>query len=320
MAAAGMLVLSGICRGDELRLVQTIPLPNVDGRLDHFACDVAGKRLFVCALGNNSVEVIDLQTGERVHSISGLGAPQGVAYAAVANRLYVANDRAGVVQSFDGTSFRPVGQVDLKDDADNVRYDQAAGRIYVGYGEGGIAIIDSSSGARVGRITLAAHPEAFVLEPQGARIFVNVPNARHVAVIDRTQAKVIATWGTGSASANFPIALDPSGHTVFVGCRSPAALAVLDTNSGKVVATIPISGDVDDFFYDEKRHRVYAICGEGSIDVIDQVDHDTYKMREKTRTAPGARTGLFVPELSSLFVGVPHRGSQPAEVRRYDIR
>lgn len=320
MAAAGMLVLSGICRGDELHLAQTLPLPNVDGRLDHFACDVAGKRLFVCALGNNSVEVIDLEKGERVHSISGLGAPQGVAYAAVANRLYVANDRAGVVQPFDGTWFRPVGQVDLKDDADNVRYDQAAGRIYVGYGEGGIAIIDSSSGESVGRITLAAHPEAFVLEPQGARIFVNVPNARHVAVIDRTQAKVIATWGTGSASANFPIALDPSSHRLFVGCRSPAALAVLDTNSGKVVATIPISRDVDDVFYDEKRHRLYAICGEGSIDVIEHADHDTYKMREKIRTAPGARTGLFVPELSSLFVGVPHRGSQPAEVRRYDIR
>src|SRR5215467_42326 len=75
-----------------LTLVQTILLPGVEGRIDHFAFDSAGQRLFVCALGNNSLEVIDLRKGERVHSITGLGAPQGVGYAQEANRLLVAND------------------------------------------------------------------------------------------------------------------------------------------------------------------------------------------------------------------------------------
>ena len=115
------------------------------------------------------------------------------------------------------------------------------------------------------------------------------------------------------------MALDEPGHRLFVGCRSPAALVVLNTDSGEVVATVPISGDVDDVFYDGKRHRLYAISGAGSIDVIEQANRDTYEMREKIRTAPGARTGLFAAELSSLFVAVPHRGSQPAEIRRYEI-
>lgn len=319
-AAAGVLAFSSVCRGDELRLAQTIPLPKVEGRLDHFSADLAGKRLFLCALGNNSVEVIDLEKAARVHSISGLGAPQGVAYAADPNRLYVANDKAGLCNIFDGRSFEPRGQIDLNDDADNVRYDPSARRVYVGYGGGGLAIIDSRSGESVGKVKLSAHPEAFVLEQEGARIFVNVPNARHVAVVDRAQEKVIATWGIDSASANFPIALDEPGHRLFVGCRSPGSIVVLDTESGNVVATMPISGDVDDVFYDEKRHRLYAICGEGTVDVIHRTDADTYKMGEKIRTAPGARTGLFVAELSALFVALPHRGSQPAEVRRYDIR
>lgn len=305
--------------GAVVPLVQTIPLPGVEGRIDHFSVDLAGKRLFLCALGNNSVEVIDLQKGERVHSIVGLGAPQGVAYAADDDRLYVANDKAGLCNIFDGKSYELAGLIDLKDDADNVRYDEGAKRLYVGYGTGGLATIDGTTGNSVGSVELCAHPEAFVLEKEGVRIFVNVPTARHVAVVDRAKGKVLATWGTGDASANFPMALDEPGHRLFVGCRSPATLVVLDTDSGKVAATVPISGDVDDVFYDGKRRRLYAITGQGSIDVIEQTDRDTYKMREKIRTAPGARTGLYVSELSSLFVAVPHRGSQPAEVRRYEI-
>ncbi len=307
-------------RCDPLRLAQTLPLPGVEGRIDHLAIDVKGKRLFVCALGNNSLEVIDLQKGERIHAITGLGNPQGVAYVNEASQLYVANENGGRCNIYDGKSFAPLAVVEFKDDADNVRYDPSARRVFVGYGEGGIGVIDTRSGRSVGAIKLAKHPEAFVLEEKGPRMFVNVPSTHEVVVIDRAQAKVIAAWKTAGASANFPMALDESNHRLFLGCRLPATILVLNTDSGSAVATLPISGDPDDLFYDEKNHRLYAICGAGIINVIDQLGRDSYQMAATIKTASGARTGLFVAELSSLFVAVPHRGAQTAEIRRYTVQ
>ena len=302
-----------------LLLRQTIPLPGVEGRVDHLDVDISGKRLFVCALGNNTVEVVDLSKGERVHTISGLGAPQGVAFVPELNRLLVANDKGGVCNIYDADSFQLIGKVDFADDADNVRYDSASKRIYVGFGGGGIGIINAVDGKQVGSIKLAAHPEAFELEKQGHRIFVNVPNARHVAVVDRDKGEVIATWKTDGAFGNFPMALDEANHRLFVGCRLPSKLVVLDTASGKTVTSVGISGDPDDLSYDRKRHRVYVICGAGKIDIIDQTDANTYKALAKINTADGARSGLFMPERDALFVAVPHRGSQQAEIRRYQI-
>ncbi len=310
-----------VARAEEgtFHLKQTIALPGVEGRIDHFDFDAAGERLFVCALGNNSVEVLDLRKGERIHSITGLGSPQGIVYIPEFNRLFVANDKDGIFKIYDAKSFQPVGELNFKDDADNVRYNDVTKKIYVGFGSGGIGVVNPADGKQVASIKLAAHPEAFELEKQGKRIFVNVPTARQIAVVDRDKGEVIATWRTDLAFGNFPIALDETNHRLFVGCRLPSKLVVLDTESGKVIAKIDISGDSDDLFYDSKRHRIYAICGAGKIDIIEQADANTYKALAKIDTADGARTGLFVPERDSLFVAVPHRGSQQAEIRRYQI-
>jgi DNA-binding beta-propeller fold protein YncE len=302
-----------------LKLKQTIPLPGVVGRIDHFASDRSGQRLFVCALGNNSLEVIDLRKGKLAHTITSLGAPQGVGYVPEANRLFVANDKGGICKIYDGESFQPVGELNFEDDADNVRYDETRKKIYVGFGSGGIAVLNAPDGKQVGSIKLSAHPEAFQLEKTGSRIFVNVPNSRHVAVIDRDKGEVVARWKTDLAFANFPMALDEANHRLFVGCRLPPKLVVLNTGSGDVVAKVDISGDTDDVFYDSKRHRIYVICGAGKIDVIEQTDPKTYKSLTKFDTANGARTGLFVAEQDTLFVAVPHRGSQQAEIRCYAV-
>jgi len=302
-----------------LKLQQTIALPGVEGRIDHFAFDAAGERLFICALGNNSVEVLDLRNGERIHSITGLGAPQGIAYIPELDRIFVANDKGGVCKIYDGKSFQKISELNFKDDADNVRYDDATKKIYVGFGSGGIAIVNAADGKQIGSIKLSAHPEAFELEKNGKRIFVNVPNSRHVAMIDREKGVVVATWKTDLAFGNFPMALDEANHRLFVGCRLPSKLVVLNTESSNIVAKIDISGDPDEVFYDSKRHCIYAICGAGKIDIIEQTDPDTYRISTKVDTAAGARTGLFVSKHDALFVAVPHRGSQKAEVRAYRV-
>ena len=326
LALAVVIALAGNClaaaesSGAELQLKQTIPLPGVEGRIDHLDLDAAGDRLFVCALGNNTADVLDLRKGERVHTISGLGSPQGLVYIAELDRLFVANDKGGICKIYDAKSFQTVGELNFKDDADNVRFDSAAKKIYVGFGSGGIAVVNAADGKQIGSIKLSAHPEAFELEKNGERIFVNVPNSRHVAVIDRKKGEVIATWKTDGAFGNFPMAFDEANHRLFIGCRIPSKLVVLNTESGEVVAKIDISGDPDDVFYDSKRHRIYAICGAGKIDIIEQTDANNYKAVTKIDTADGARTGLFVPERDTLFVAVPHRGSQQAEIRCYQIK
>jgi glutamine cyclotransferase len=302
-----------------IKLAQTIRLPGVEGRIDHFAFDAAAERLFVCALGNNSVEVLDLRKGERIHSITGLGAPQGVAYTPELDRIFVASDKSGLCKIYDSKTFQEISELNFKDDADNVRYDDSSNRIYVGFGSGGIGIINATDGKQIGSIKLVAHPEAFELEKTGKRIFVNVPNARHVAVIDRDKGEVVATWKTDLAFGNFPMALDETNHRLFVGCRLPSKLIVLNTDSGDIVAKIDISGDSDEIFYDNRRRHIYAICGAGKIDIINQVDANAYESFAKIGTADGARTGLFVPERDTLFVAVPHRGSQQTEIRAYRL-
>jgi hypothetical protein len=115
------------------------------------------------------------------------------------------------------------------------------------------------------------------------------------------------------------MAFDEANHRLFIGCRLPPKLLVLNTDSGTVVAKIDIARDTDDVFYGNKRRRIYAICGAGKIDIIEQVDPNSYRKAAAINTAQGARTGLFVPEADTLFVAVPHRGSQQAAIRAYAV-
>jgi DNA-binding beta-propeller fold protein YncE len=290
-------------------------LPGVEGRIDHLAVDLAGKRLFVAALGNNSVEVVDLATGRRVRSLAGFDEPQGIAYLADVGRLVVANGGSGAVDLLDGSSLERVGSVRLGGDADNVRYDAAAKTLYVAYGEGALAAVDPGKGVKLWEAHLAGHPEAFALERWSGRVYVDVPDAGHVAVVDRSRQRVEAIWPLKGAGANFPLALDEANHRLFVGCRRPARLLVYDTARGTQTVALEIGGDADDVFYDDARHRLYIACGDGRVEVLEVRGPDTYRSLGHVATAPGARTCLYVPDLGRLYVAVPHRGEQQAEIR-----
>jgi hypothetical protein len=298
-----------------LRLVGTIPLPGVKGRFDHFACDVAGQRLIVSALGNNTGEVLDVAALKRLHTFTGLHKPTGALVLSGPGRYYFANGEDGTFRAFDATAYAPAAQVGGLDDADNVRFDAAAGLIYVGYGEGALGVTDPAAGKLRYTIPLAAHPESFQLETRGPRIFVNVPDKKHLAVVDRAQRKVIATWPMEKWQANFPMALDEATNRLFVGCRKPARLVVFDTARGIPVADLAISGDTDDLFFDAKRQRLYVSCGEGFLDVIQRGGGDRYERTAQIATRPGARTCYFSPDLDRLFLALPQRAAQGAEIR-----
>jgi len=300
-------------------LVQTISLPDVRGRIDHLDVDLDAARLFVAALGNNSVEVIDLAAGRPAARLDQLREPQGVAYVPAERRLFVASGGSGRIDVFAGDALSRVAHIDQLADADNLRYEARSGRIYVGFASA-LAVVETRTMQVVGRIELASHPESFQLETMGARIFINVPNAGHIAVVDRKRGEVVATWALGDLRANFPMALDEAEHRLFVATRRPAALLVFDTESGKRIATVPVGGDADDLFFDEERRQIYVICGEGVITIVERRDADHWVAAGEVRTARGARTGLFVPTRRSLYVAVPARGSVPAEIRVFEVK
>jgi len=147
-----------------------------------------------------------------------------------------------------------------------------------------------------------------------------VPDARQVVVVDRAKRAVTAAWEVPGARSNFPMALDEAGRRLFVGARSPAVLLAYDTASGRMVAKLPIGGDTDDLFFDAERKQVYVICGEGRVDVLRQDDPDHYSQTGTIKTAPRARTGLFVPEEGRLYVAAPAVDGAPARILVYRVR
>jgi len=295
-----------------LRLVQTITLPGVEGRIDHLAVDLAGRRLFVCALGNGTLEVIDLESGRRVQSLTGFEEPQGVRYLSDSGLVVVASGGDGTATFLEGNPLKRTKSIPVGDDADNVRYDAAHRRVYVGR-DGALVVLDPKTAAITAQIPLDGHPESFQLDAAG-RIYVNVPQAQKIAVVDLAKGAVIASWPLSGVAANYPMALDEDNHRVFVATRRPPRLLAFEATTGRTVATQEIGGDADDLFYDAIRHRLYAICGDGSVVVLAQTDADHYRPLARVPTAAGARTGLYVPELGRLYVAVPHRTGPTAEI------
>jgi YVTN family beta-propeller protein len=300
---------------DPLRLEARIPLGNVSGRIDHMAFDAARNRLFVAELGNNSLGVVDVNARKVVHRISGLKEPQGVAYLASRDLLYIANGGDGVVRIHRGSDFSAAALIPLGSDADNVRLDPSANRIVVGYGKGALAIIDPAGGAKVADIPLKAHPESFQLDPGSERIVVNLPDTRSIAVVNKASGQEIANWPQ-THGGNYAMALDNEGQRVFVVFRNPAKFVALAKETGAVVAETDICGDVDDLFLDARRRRVYVSCGQGFIDVLDASD-PAFARLGRIATVVGARTSLFVAEADRLFLAVRAQAGQPAAIWIY---
>ncbi|MGK9167697.1 hypothetical protein KXR53_15435 [Inquilinus limosus] len=297
----GMLSIGGFAADRPLVLERTIPLDGVEGRIDHLAVDLGRKRLFVAELGNDTVDAVDLDTGKVVHRLTGLSEPQGVAYLPGPDLVVVANGGDGSVRVFQGEDLAPAGSIALGDDADNVRVDPSTGQILVGYGAGALAIIDPLSRSRIGEVELAAHPESFQFDPQAGRVFVNLPDARQIAVIDLASRRQVASWTVPGLRSNFPMALDERAAALAVVYRDPPRLVLLNPKAGAVIQSLETCGDADDVFFDAKRQRIYVSCGDGAVDVI-QRDSRGIGSVDRIETSSGARTSLFVPELDRLFV------------------
>ena len=304
-----------------LQLEEQIPVSGVAGRLDHFTADIKRKRLFVSALGNNTVEVIDVFAGRVIHSIQGLAQPQGPLYVPTVDKLYVANAEDGKLRVYDGATYKLQSTIDFGADPDNVRYDAASNRVFVGFGEddGGIAMVDPSTDQRVGEVyKTGGHPESFQIEASGGHIFANVPDAGNVVESIDRKTGAIARWPLKGLRGNYAMTLDEKDHRLFTSTRKTPMLVVLDTSNGREIARLRAAGECDDVFFDAARRRIYVIGGAGSITVIQQNDPDHYTLIANIPSAIGVRTGYFFANRDRFYVGVPAKGTEPAQVWTYE--
>ena len=296
-----------------LQLETKISLGDVARRIDHLAVDLKRQRVFVAELGNNTLGIVDLANAKLLRRLTGLSEPQGIGYDAAADIVYVANAGNGAVHVFQGEDYTPLENIQLGKNADNIRVDAERRRVIVGYGQGALAIIDSVTRRRTADVPLKEHPEGFQFDPESERVFVNLPDAQSIAVVDITSKAQVASWEQVARNGNFPMALDLIRRQVLTVFRSPAVLAAFSMADGTPVSKIETCSDSDDVFFDAKRHRSYVTCGEGFIDVVDMNANPPRRIGH-IQTATGARTSLFVPDLDRLIVAVPARGASPAAV------
>jgi DNA-binding beta-propeller fold protein YncE len=304
-----------------LQLEEEIPVPGVAGRLDHFTADPKRRRLFVSALGNNTVEVVDVFAGRVIQSIKGLAQPQGPLYVPGVDKLYVANAEDGKVRVYDGATYTLRKTIDFGNDPDNMRYDEASKTVFVGFGEedGGVAMIDPKTDERIGRVyKTEGHPESFQVEASGGHIFANVPDAGNVVESIDRKSGVVTKWPLKGLRGNYAMALNEADHRLFTVTRKTPMLVVLDTQTGNEVARLRAAGECDDVFFDASRKRVYVIGGEGVITVIEQTGPDHYELVANVPSSIGVRTGYFFAKRDRFYVGVPAKGNDPAQVWTFE--
>ncbi len=316
---------NGLTKSEPLVLTGAIPLPGVKGRIDHFALDSVHNRLFVSALGSNTEEIIGIGPQTVIHTISDIPAPQGAVYAPEVDKLFVGSDE-GKLYIFDGNTFHQLADIDFGDDVDNLRYDAAQKRVYVGYGDektGAIAMVDVLTNKRLDQeFKLGAHPESFQLASSSPEIYVNLPDLKQIAVINRVTG-TIARWQI-SQDSNFPMSLDEGDHRLFIATRNPPRLAVFDTSSGHLISALLVVQDADDLYYDAERKRIYVPGGEGYISVFQQDDPDHYRLLARIQTAIGARTAGYFGKgkkgFDRFYLAVPARADHGAEVWIYTVQ
>jgi len=305
-----------------LQVTKIISLPGIKGRIDHLDINLKKQIVYVAALESNAVEVVDINNGKVLHSITGLDEPQGIAYLPQNQEIFVANGGNGNCYFFNANTFQKVATVKLKSDADDVRYDSAGKKIYVGYGRGGIAIIDAASHKQTGDVKLPCHPEGFQIDPKTNLLYLNLPSANLISVVDLKQLKLIRNISENYRSGNFPMALDSSGKRLFIGYRHPGKLVVMNAKSGHRISVSELTNDSDDLFYDEETKRIYVSCGggyanSGYINIFQSEGGEKCKQIANIPTRNGARTSLLVPQLNLFLLAEPSVYSYDSELVVY---
>lgn len=320
-----------LAANEVLRRAGRTELPGYTGDFDHFAYGLSTNRLWLAAEDHGTLDLFDLKTGALRRSFRGIvETPHGILYLPQKNRLIVTDSGGtGHTKVLDATTHQVRAMLQLAAPAaDAMGYDASTKRLYIVNGgrdakmqETYLSAVDPISLERLGDLKFDADKvEAMAIEEKGSKLYINVTAKNYVAVVDKQQLKVVATWPIKEAEQNAPIAFDESNRRLFVVTRKPGKLLVLNADTGATVASFKAPERCDQAIWDVANRRVYAIGAEGYIGVFQQDDPDHYRELERVRTASGAKTGILVPELKRLYVAVsPGERKTGAAVLRFDV-
>jgi len=312
-----------------LRLVQTITVPGVVRKWDHFGVDLKGNRLFVSSEEDPAVEVFDLRTNEHLKSLTDFKEPHNVLPFPELKKIFVVDGGASEVKILDYDSYKLIGRTELTIDADPVVYDPASKYLYVVNGGRAahtptclISIVDTSTSKKLADMRLDTNRlESMAVEKSGPRLFVNMTGINSIGVVDREKRAVVQTWPVTAGKDNVPLQYDEATHRLFLATRKPSKLVVVNADTGKEVANLDVADYVDDLAYDAAHHRIYVPGGggDGAVSVVEQRGADNYQVIATVPTKPGAKTARLVPELNKYYVGVPAKDGQPAQILVFDV-
>ena len=305
-----------------LKLIATIPMPGFTGDFDHFGLDLKGNRLFLASEDQKTVEVFDLRTGERIHSIRGFGQPLTMAYLAESNRLIVADGGdTDAVELVDCKEYQIINTLKLSQGVDHGVYNPANEYFYVENGGGPegkihvLSIIDTKSFKQIGEV--AGLPgnsnEGMVIDHEGKTLYVNLTGTDEIGVIDLNTRQLVAKWPLPDVHVAHAIALDEPNHRLFTATRKPSQFVVFNTDTGKVVTSLPCVGVNSDMSLDVTRKRIY-VTGSETTSVFEQRDADHYEHIAEVPTAYRAKSSIFVPELKRLYVADSGKGKRDAKL------
>jgi hypothetical protein len=325
---AALLGAMGAEPAPPLRLVITTPMPGYTGDFDHFGADVAGGRIFLAAEVNKTVEIFDAKTGARRGQIAGFGHPLVMHYLPRENQLVVTDQgfpdgQPGVLQLVDCASYRIIKSVALPPGVDHGAFNPVDHRYYVESGpeQAGvdthlINVIDLKSFRRVAQLVVPGESnEGMVIDRAGKKLYVNLTGTDEVGVVDLVHLRLVARWpiAPGAKTAH-AIAIDEENRRLFTVTRKPGELIVMDLDSGKVITTLPCVGVNSDISRDLARHRIY-VTGSGTVSVFSQDGANHFVHLAEVPSAFRAKSSIFVPELSRLYVAASGKGAPEAKLK-----
>ena len=312
-----------------LRLVQTVSVPDVARKWDHFGVDLKDQRLFVASEKDPSIEVFDLKTAKHLRTLTGFKEPHNVLPFPDLNEIFVVDGEASEIKILKYDSYELTGHIGLTIDADPVVYDPAAGYLYVVNGGREahtpyclLSVVDTKTARKLRDIKMDTNRlESMAIEKSGRRLFVNMTGANQIGVVDRKTLALTGTWPITAGKENVPMQIDENSHRLFIATRKPSKLVVVNTDTGKEVTSLDVADYVDDLAYDEAHHRIYVSGGDGggAISIVQQHGPDNYELIANVPTKPGAKTSRFVPELNRYYVGVPKNDKQEAQILVFEV-
>jgi DNA-binding beta-propeller fold protein YncE len=325
----GCSAVSVAQEAETLHLVKRVSVPGVQRKWDHFGVDLPGNRLFASSEEEPAIEVFDLQSGKHLRTLTDFKETHNALPLPELKKIFVVDGGASEIQVLDYSSYKVTGHIPLTIDADPIAYDPATKLLYVVNGGRAaktpyclISIVDVTAEKKVADLKLETNRlESMALEKSGNRLFVNMTGTNEIGVVDRDKRALTQTWPITAAKENVPMQYDEKNHRLFVVTRKPSKLIVINTDTGKEVTSVSVPDFVDDLAFDPGQHRLYAIAGGGggAVSVIGQRNADTYEVIANIPTKPGAKTGRLVPELHRLFVGVPTKEKQEAQILIFEL-